>query len=58
MFYYKDKMAKLSITIIALSLALVALAFALGLSLGYDRGFDACIQENNLYERYQEYYAR
>ena len=53
MFYYKDKMAKLTITIIALSLALVALAFALGLSLGYNRGFDACIQENNLYERYQ-----
>ena len=39
--------------LVAISLVLVAVASLLvGLSVGYERGFDACIEENNLYENY------
>lgn len=48
------KYKEIIITIIALSLALVAVvSLQVGLSVGYERGFNACIEENNLYERYE-----
>ena len=49
-------MNKIQITAVIISLlALVMSLVSLGKMLydiGYDRGFDACIEENNLYERY------
>jgi hypothetical protein len=50
----RRKMKRIIITITALSLALVAVvSLQVGLSVGYERGFNACIEENNLYERYE-----
>lgn len=50
----RRKMKRMIITITALSLALVAVvSLQVGLSVGYKRGFNACIEENNLYERYK-----
>lgn len=50
----RKKMKRMIITIIILSLALVAVVtLQVGLSVGYERGFNACIEENNLYERYE-----
>ena len=34
-------------------IAMVITAMIAG-EIGYERGFDACIEENNLYERYEE----
>ena len=34
-------------------LAMLATAMVAG-KIGYERGFDACIEENNLYNRYEE----
>lgn len=51
------KMNKIQITAVIISLlALVMSLVSLGkmfYDIGYDRGFDACIEENNLYERYE-----
>lgn len=42
----RRKMKKMIITIIILSLALVAVVtLQVGLSVGYERGFNACIEE-------------
>ena len=38
--------------IVIVAVALAVLALGVGLSVGYERGFDACIEENNLYENY------
>lgn len=43
--------------VLLIVLAIVALATTAMIAgkIGYERGFDACIEENNLYERYEEY---
>ena len=41
-----------TISIIALIVSVIALIIAANKP-GYDEGFDACIEENNLYERYE-----
>lgn len=41
------------ISILALIVSLVSLGKMI-YDIGYDRGFDACIEENNLYERYEK----
>lgn len=50
-------MNKIQITAVVISiLALIVSLVSLGkmiYDIGYDRGFDACIEENNLYERYK-----
>lgn len=51
-------MNKIQITAVVISiLALIVSLVSLGkmiYDIGYDRGFDACIEENNLYERYEK----
>lgn len=42
----------ITISIIALVLSVIALIIAANKP-GYDEGFNACIEENNLYERYE-----
>ena len=37
---------------------LVAIGEAIGHQRGYEDGFNACIEENNLYDRYEEYLER
>ena len=50
----RRKMKRMIVAITILSLALVAVvSLQVGLSVGYERGFNACIEENNLYERYE-----
>jgi hypothetical protein len=44
---------KLMLTVLAI-IALVITAIVAN-NIGYERGFNACIEENNLYERYEEY---
>lgn len=34
---------------------LIAIGDAIGHQRGYEEGFNACIEENNLYDRYEEY---
>lgn len=38
--------------------SLVAIGDAIGRQRGYEEGFRACIEENNLYDRYEEYLRR
>lgn len=38
--------------------SLVAIGDAVGHQRGYEEGFNACIEENNLYDRYEEYLRR
>lgn len=47
------RIASVVISIIALILSLIALGKTI-YDGAYEKGFDACIQENNLYERYGE----
>ena len=47
------RIASVVISIIALILSLIALGKTI-YDGAYRQGFDACIQENNLYERYGE----
>lgn len=35
--------------------SLVAIGDTLGYQRGYEEGFNACIEENNLYDRYEKY---
>lgn len=37
---------------------LIAIGEAIGHQRGYEDGFRACIEENNLYDRYEEYLRR
>lgn len=34
----------------------IAIGDAIGHQRGYEDGFNACIEENNLYDRYEEYF--
>lgn len=34
---------------------LIAIGDSIGYQRGYEEGFNACIEENNLYDRYEEY---
>lgn len=43
---------KTTALIAIIAIASAVLALVVGLSVGYGRGFDACIEENNLYENY------
>ena len=38
--------------------SLIAVGDAIGHQRGYEEGFKACIEENNLYDRYEEYLRR
>lgn len=38
--------------------SLIAIGDTLGYQRGYEEGFKACIEENNLYDRYEEYLKR
>lgn len=49
----KPQIVSLVISILALIVSLVSLGKMI-YDIGYDRGFDACIEENNLYERYEQ----
>lgn len=37
---------------------LIAIGDTIGHQRGYEEGFRACIEENNLYDRYEEYLRR
>ena len=37
---------------------LIAIGDAIGYQRGYEEGVNACIEENNLYDRYEEYLRR
>lgn len=55
-----DKMLTLLLAVLAIVLAIEVINTQVekAYSLGYEQGFDACIEENNLYERYEEYEHR
>lgn len=48
----KLQIVSVVISILALIVSLISLGKMI-YDIGYDRGFDACIEENNLYERYE-----
>ncbi len=46
------------IGLVMLACSLIAVGDAIGHQRGYEDGFNACIEENNLYDRYEEYLER
>lgn len=43
------------ILLIVLAIIAIVITAMIASKIGYEQGFDACIEENNLYERYEEY---
>lgn len=46
------------IGLVVLVCGLIAIGDAIGHQRGYEEGFNACLEENNLYDRYEEYLER